>query len=223
MSNAETVLKTIKERDIRYVDLRFTDPRGKLQHLTMDCSIVDEDMFADGVMFDGSSIAGWKAINESDMTLMPDPDDRDISIRSTAQTTMAIFCDILEPGTGEGYERDPRMTAPRLRKPTSSRPASATPCLSARKPSSSCSTMSASRPTPTTRASSSTPSNCRYNSGAEYEDGQHGSPAAHEGRLLPGKPGRFSAQDIRSEMLTVMARHGRRNGEAPPRGRRRAA
>ncbi|MGI9386584.1 MAG: glutamine synthetase beta-grasp domain-containing protein, partial [Methyloligellaceae bacterium] len=60
MSNAETVLKTIKERDVRYVDLRFSDPRGKLQHLTMDTAVVDEDMFADGVMFDGSSIAGWK-------------------------------------------------------------------------------------------------------------------------------------------------------------------
>ena len=73
-NNVETVLKTIKDEDIKFVDLRFTDPRGKLQHVTMDASLADEDMFADGVMFDGSSIAGWKAINESDMTLMPDVD-----------------------------------------------------------------------------------------------------------------------------------------------------
>ncbi len=110
MSNAETVLKEIKDKDVKFADLRFTDPRGKLQHLTMDVAIVDEDMFADGVMFDGSSIAGWKAINESDMTLMPDPETFHMDA-FYAQTTMAIFCDILEPSTGEGYERDPRMTA----------------------------------------------------------------------------------------------------------------
>ena len=110
MSNAETVLSTIKDKDVKFVDLRFTDPRGKMQHLTMDVVAVDEDMFADGIMFDGSSIAGWKAINESDMTLMPDPETAHLD-PFYAQTTMAIFCDILEPTTGEGYERDPRMTA----------------------------------------------------------------------------------------------------------------
>ncbi len=110
MSNAETVLKTIKDKDVKFVDLRFTDPRGKMQHLTMDVVAVDEDMFADGIMFDGSSIAGWKAINESDMTLMPDPETAHLD-PFYAQTTMAVFCDILEPTTGEGYERDPRMTA----------------------------------------------------------------------------------------------------------------
>jgi len=110
MSDAKTVLNTIKEQDIRFVDLRFTDPRGKLQHLTMDAGIIDEDAFADGIMFDGSSIAGWKAINESDMTLMPDPDTVHIDT-FFAQSTMVLFCDVLDPGTGEGYERDPRMTA----------------------------------------------------------------------------------------------------------------
>jgi hypothetical protein len=69
----QDVLKTIKDNDVKYVDLRFTDPRGKWQHVTFDLSMVDEDLFDDGTMFDGSSIAGWKAINESDMTLMPDP------------------------------------------------------------------------------------------------------------------------------------------------------
>ena len=74
MQTAKDVLKAIKDNDIKYVDFRFTDPRGKWQHVTFDVSIVDEEAFADGVMFDGSSIGGWKAINESDMTLMPDPD-----------------------------------------------------------------------------------------------------------------------------------------------------
>jgi glutamine synthetase len=81
-----------------------------MQHVTMDQSIVDEDMFADGTMFDGSSIAGWKAINESDMTLMPDPETAVID-PFFAQPTLAIFCDILEPSTGEPYNRDPRTTA----------------------------------------------------------------------------------------------------------------
>ena len=76
MTTASDVLKMIKDEDVKFVDLRFSDPRGKMQHLTMDLNLVDEDMFADGVMFDGSSIAGWKAINESDMCLMPDPGDR---------------------------------------------------------------------------------------------------------------------------------------------------
>jgi glutamine synthetase len=100
----------MKEKEVRFVDLRFTDPRGKLQHVTMDAGLVDEDTFADGVMFDGSSIAGWKAINESDMTLMPDPDTGHID-PFFAQSTLAIFCDVLDPLSGEGYERDPRMTA----------------------------------------------------------------------------------------------------------------
>jgi glutamine synthetase len=71
--DAAGVLKMIKEKDVKYVDLRFTDPRGKMQHLTMDVSQMHEDAWAEGLMFDGSSIAGWKAINESDMVLMPDP------------------------------------------------------------------------------------------------------------------------------------------------------
>ena len=73
MKTPADVLKSIKDNDIKYVDLRFTDLRGKWQHVTLDQTLVDEDLFADGTMFDGSSIAGWKAINESDMTLMPDP------------------------------------------------------------------------------------------------------------------------------------------------------
>ncbi|MDF2974151.1 MAG: type glutamate--ammonia ligase, partial [Microvirga sp.] len=110
MQTAKDVLKAIKDNDVQYVDFRFTDPRGKWQHVTFDVSMVDEDMFADGIMFDGSSIAGWKAINESDMTLMPDPTTAQMD-PFFAASTMSINCDILEPATGEPYNRDPRGIA----------------------------------------------------------------------------------------------------------------
>src|SRR3712207_9492685 len=100
MKTGNDVLKAIKDNDVKYVDFRFTDPRGKWQHVTFDVSIVDEDTFVDGVMFDGSSIAGCKAINESAMTLMSDPSTACMdSFFSPA--TMSIGCDILEPATGE--------------------------------------------------------------------------------------------------------------------------
>lgn len=108
MSN-ET-LKKLHDEDIKYVDLRFTDPRGKLQHVTFDRSEVNEDFFEDGVMFDGSSIGGWKAINESDMILKPDPAAMFMD-PFYQQPTMILLCDILEPGTGNAYNRDPRTTA----------------------------------------------------------------------------------------------------------------
>ncbi|MGF7160078.1 glutamine synthetase [Rhodoligotrophos appendicifer] len=107
---AESVLKTMKEKDIKFVDLRFTDPKGKLQHVTMDARLVDEDMFAEGVAFDGSSITGWKTIDKSDMLLMLDPATAHLD-PFYAQATLGIFCDVLEPTTGEAYERDPRTTA----------------------------------------------------------------------------------------------------------------
>ena len=107
---AEDVIKLLKDEDIPFVDLRFTDPRGKWQHLTMTAPFVDEDAFADGIMFDGSSIAGWKAINESDMTLIPDPTTA-VMDPFAAQPSMILFCDIIEPTTGQSYGRDPRSIA----------------------------------------------------------------------------------------------------------------
>jgi glutamine synthetase len=100
----------IKENGVEFVDLRFTDPRGKWQHTAQHVSTVNDDFFTDGIMFDGSSIAGWKAINESDMTLMPDPASA-VMDPFTAQPQLILFCDILEPTTGEPYARDPRSTA----------------------------------------------------------------------------------------------------------------
>jgi len=112
MSEINTILAMIKEKDIAFVDLRFTDPKGKWQHLTMDADVVDEDMLEEGVMFDGSSISGWKAINESDMILMPDTGTIAMD-PFMDQPTMVLFCSIVEPATGEGYIRDPRSTAQR--------------------------------------------------------------------------------------------------------------
>lgn len=106
----EDVLKILKDEEINFVDLRFTDPRGKWQHLTMTSEFIDEDSFTDGIMFDGSSIAGWKAINESDMSLVPDPTTA-VMDPFAAQPAMILFCDITEPTTGQPYGRDPRSVA----------------------------------------------------------------------------------------------------------------
>ena len=106
------VMKMIKENEVKFVDLRFTDTRGKEQHVSMPASMVDDDMFKDGKMFDGSSIAGWKGIQESDMVLMPEAGTAVMDPFSD-ESTLIIRCDILEPGTMTGYERDPRSLAKR--------------------------------------------------------------------------------------------------------------
>jgi glutamine synthetase len=110
MSDAKTILAMIKEKGIVYVDYRFTDPRGKWQHLAMHVDAVDEDALNEGIMFDGSSIAGWKAINESDMILKPDLDSAVIDPFSNLPQII-LFCNIVEPSTGQFYGRDPRSTA----------------------------------------------------------------------------------------------------------------
>jgi glutamine synthetase len=110
MTTAHDVLKLIKDNDVKYADFRFTDPRGKWQHVTFDISMISEETFAEGQMFDGSSIAGWKAINESDMCLMPDASSACID-PFFAETTLVLVCDVLEPTTGEPYNRDPRGIA----------------------------------------------------------------------------------------------------------------
>jgi glutamine synthetase len=112
MTTAAEVLSMLKEKEVKFVDLRFTDTRGKEQHVTVPAHTVDQGFFEDGKMFDGSSIAGWKGINESDMVLMPDPDTAVID-PFFEETTLNIRCDVLEPSTMQGYERDPRSIAKR--------------------------------------------------------------------------------------------------------------
>ena len=105
-------LSLIKEKEAKFVDLRFTDTKGKEQHVTVPASQVDDGFFEEGKMFDGSSISGWKGINESDMILKPDPSTAVLDI-FTDDATVNIRCDVVEPATGEGYNRDPRSTAKR--------------------------------------------------------------------------------------------------------------
>ncbi|MFQ6372020.1 glutamate--ammonia ligase [Shewanella sp. YIC-542] len=112
MSSVESVLTQLEELEVKFVDLRFVDTKGKEQHVSVPAHQVDADFFEDGKMFDGSSIAGWKGINESDMVLMPDPTTFVLD-PFTEETTAIIRCDILEPATMQGYDRDPRSIAKR--------------------------------------------------------------------------------------------------------------
>jgi glutamine synthetase len=107
---ADTMLKTISDESVEYVDIRFTDPRGKLQHVTVMADQVDADFIEEGFMFDGSSIAGWKSIEASDMKLMIDTDSAYVD-PFYAEKTICVHCSVVEPDTGEAYERDPRGTA----------------------------------------------------------------------------------------------------------------
>ena len=203
--SASDILKQIKDNDVKFIDLRFSDPRGKMQHVTVDCGVVDEDMFADGVMFDGSSIAGWKAINESDMNLMPDVETAHMD-PFYAQSTMAIFCDVLDPVSGEGYNRDPRMTAKRAEAYIKSGGFGDTAYFG---------------PEPEffifdDVKFSADPYNTGFqldsvelpsNTDAEYETGNLGHRPRTKGGYFPVNPV-DSAQDIRSEMLTVLSEMG---------------
>jgi len=203
--NSSEIIAKLKEQDVKFVDLRFTDPRGKMQHVTMEAALMDADAFADGVMFDGSSISGWKAINESDMVLMPDPDTAHMD-PFFAASTMVLFCDILEPGTGERYERDPRGIARKAEAYMASTGVGDKVFFG-----------------PEAEffifddvKFSSAPYNCGYkldsselpsNSDTDYEMGNLGHRMRTKGGYFPVPP-MDSCQDIRSEMLTVMAEMG---------------
>ena len=89
--SADKISKLLKDKEIEYVDLRFTDPKGKLQHVTMDVGVVDKEMLTEGIFFDGSSIAGWKAINESDMILKPDL-ERQVIDPFASHNTLVFLC-----------------------------------------------------------------------------------------------------------------------------------
>ena len=143
MATEHEILSRIKDEEIEWIDLRFTDPKGKWHHLTMAAGLIDDDQLNDGFMFDGSSIAGWKAINEGDMILKPDLDAVYV-IRSARLRCWSCSATSSNPRLASftAATRARPRPAPR---PISRRPASATPCSSGRRPSSSCSTTSASR------------------------------------------------------------------------------
>ena len=205
MTSASDIFKKITDNDVKFVDLRFTDPRGKMQHVTMDASVVDEDMFADGVMFDGSSIAGWKAINESDMVLMPDTASAHTD-PFFAQSTLAIMCDILDPISGEPYGRDPRGTSKKAEAYLQASGIGDTVYVG---PEAEFFVFDDVR-------FSTDPYNTGFmldsgelpsNSDAEYEVSNLGHRPRTKGGYFPVPPV-DSAQDMRSEMLTVMAEMG---------------
>ena len=205
MSDANSVLKMIKDKEVKFVDLRFTDPRGKWQHVTFDLSLVDEDFFANGMMFDGSSIAGWKAINESDMCLMPDPSSAVID-PFFAQTTLSINCDIQEPNTGQPYNRCPRSIAKLAEKYLESSGIGDTAYFG---PEAEFFIFDDVR----FEASMNKAfyyidaMEGAYNTGSEYESGNLGHRPQVKGGYFPVPPV-DSAQDIRSEMLAVMGEMG---------------
>ena len=109
MTPAE-VIGLIKENEVKFIDFRFTDTKGKEQHVTVPSRVADEDLFEEGKMFDGSSIAGWKGINESDMILLPDPSSAVVDI-FVEDATLNLRCNIIEPTTMQGYGRCPRSLA----------------------------------------------------------------------------------------------------------------
>lgn len=112
MSDIAKVMQMVKDNDVKFVDFRFTDTKGKEQHVSVPVSAFDEDKFESGHAFDGSSIAGWKGIEASDMLLIPDPTTANID-PFTAETTLLLTCDVIDPTDGKGYDRDPRSIAKR--------------------------------------------------------------------------------------------------------------
>ena len=115
MSSPTSILQMIRENDVKFVSLRVTDMHGKEMHLTVPANLIDEDTFEFGQAFDGSSFAGWRGIESSDMVLMPDPATAHMD-PFRAETTLVMACDVRDPSTGEGYARDPRTIARRAEK-----------------------------------------------------------------------------------------------------------
>jgi len=199
------IQKKIKDENIEFVDLRFTDPRGKLHHMTFDASMVDDDFFEDGVMFDGSSIDGWKAINDSDMTMMPDVENATVD-PFFQNKTLNMFCDVLEPGTGNAYSRDPRTTAKKAEAYLKSSGIGDTIYVG---PEAEFFVFDdvrwSTEPQNTGYAFDSEEG--PYNSGRQMEGGNMGHRPGHKGGYVPVPP-IDSAQDMRSEMLAVMTELG---------------
>jgi glutamine synthetase len=205
MANPGTILKLIKEKEIKFGDLRFTDPRGKWQHVTFDLSLVDEEFLAEGTMFDGSSIAGWKAINESDMTLVPDCETAVID-PFFAQTTLSLVCDVVEPTTGQRYGRCPRSMAKAAEKYMASSGVGDTAYFG---PEAEFFIFDDVRfGTEMNKAFYFIDSaEGSYNTGKEMESGNLGHRPGVKGGYFPVPPV-DSAQDIRGEMLAIMGEMG---------------
>lgn len=203
--STQKVLTLIKENDVKFVDLRFTDTKGKEQHVTIPVSQIDADFFEDGKMFDGSSIAGWKGINESDMVLMPDTSSAVID-PFFEDVTLNLRCDVLEPATLQGYDRDPRSIAKRAEEFLKSSGIADTVIFG---------------PEPEfflfddVRFGSPMSGSfvhiddieAAWNSGTKYEEGNKGHRPGVKGGYFPLPPV-DSSQDIRSQMCLIMEQLG---------------
>ncbi|MCB1364693.1 MAG: type I glutamate--ammonia ligase [Rhodobacteraceae bacterium] len=204
MSN-EDVLRLIRDEDIEFVDIRFTDPRGKLQHVTVVADLVDEDFLEEGFMFDGSSIAGWKSIEASDMKLMPDSECVYID-PFYAEKTLCVHCTVVEPDTGEPYERDPRGTAQKAEAYLRSSGIGDTAYFG---PEAEFFLFDDVRFSNTINKVSFEvdATDASWNSDTEYETGNMGHRPGLKGGYFPVNP-TDEAQDLRSEMLSTMKRLG---------------
>jgi len=203
--NFADFFKLLKEHEIQYVSFRFTDIRGKLQHTAQHISTIDEDLLTDGVMFDGSSIAGWRAINESDMILQPDLSTAQLD-PFAAQPTMDVFCDVHDPSTGQSYNRDPRSIAKAAEKYLQSTGIADTAFFG---PEAEFFIFDDVRiDVQMNRVSYEIDSmEGPYNSGKQYEQGNMGHRPGAKGGYFPVQP-IDSSNDLRAEMTTVLADMG---------------
>lgn len=204
---AKDVVKLIKDEDVEYVDIRFTDPRGKLQHVTVVADLVDEDFIEEGFMFDGSSIAGWKSIEASDMKLMPDP----ASVYMDpfyAEKTLAVHCNVVEPDTGEAYDRCPRQIALKAEAYLKSTGIGDVAYFG---PEAEFFLFDDVRyqVSPNKVSYQIDAEHAAWNTDAEVDPGNLGHRPAHKGGYFPVNPS-DEGQDIRSEMLSTMKRMGMR-------------
>uniref|UniRef100_UPI0035639155 type I glutamate--ammonia ligase n=1 Tax=Shimia sp. TaxID=1954381 RepID=UPI0035639155 len=203
--SADAVLQLIKDQEAAYVDIRFTDTRGKLQHVTVDVDLVDEDFLEEGFMFDGSSIAGWKSIENSDMKLIPDTTSAYVD-PFYAEKTICIHCSIVEPDTGEKYDRDPRGTAEKAEAYLKS---SGIGDVAYMGPEAEFFLFDDVRFSNTINKVSYEVDaiDASWNTDTEYEMGNTGHRPGLKGGYFPVNP-TDDAQDIRSEMLSTMKRLG---------------
>jgi glutamine synthetase len=205
MADTKKVFDLIKQHEAKYVDFRFTDPRGKWHHIAQHIATVDEDMLTEGVMFDGSSIAGWKAINESDMILLPECATARMD-PFAAQPSVVVFCDVLEPLTGQNYARDPRSVAKNAEAYLKSSGIADTMFVG---PEAEFFVFDDVRYDVQMNGAfySVSSEEGPYLSGKKLEEGNHGHRPGIKGGYFPVPPLDASA-DLRAEMLTVMADMG---------------
>ncbi|OWU82914.1 glutamine synthetase [Oceanicola sp. 22II-s10i] len=203
MSNK--ILKMIKDEEAEYVDIRFTDPRGKLQHVTVCADLVDEDFIEEGFMFDGSSIAGWKSIEASDMKLMPDPESAYVD-PFYAEKTICVHCSVVEPDTGEAYDRDPRGTAAKAEAYLISSGIGDVAYMGPEAEFFLFDDVKYSV-TPQKVAYELDADHAAWNTDADFEMGNLGHRPTYKGGYFPVNPS-DDGQDIRSEMLSTMKRIG---------------